>query len=120
MRFLIRDRGSNFTRSFDAVFEAAGTRIPRCAVQVPRMNGICERLAGTLRREMLDHVLILGEAHLRSVLAEYRRTAPSRHTQPLLAFSSGFCSPRSGLPGTASPTPPPTSRTRCCVRAAPG
>lgn len=72
MRFLIRDRGSNFTRSFDAVFEAAGTRIPRCAVQVPRMNGICERLAGTLRREMLDHVLILGEAHLRSVLAEYQ------------------------------------------------
>ena len=72
MRFLIRDRGSNFTRSFDAVFEAAGTRIPRCAVQVPRMNGICERLASTLRREMLDHVLILGEAHLRSVLAEYQ------------------------------------------------
>ena len=72
MRFLIRDRGSNFTRSFDAVFEAAGTRILRCAVQVPRMNAICERLAGTLRREMLDHVLILGEAHLRSVLAEYQ------------------------------------------------
>src|SRR5260221_1027757 len=72
MRFLIRDRGSNFTRSFDAVFEAAGTRIVRCAFQAPRMNAICERLAGTLRREMLDRVLILGEAHLRSVLAEYQ------------------------------------------------
>jgi len=47
MRFLIRDRGSNFTRSFDAVFEAAGTRILRCAVQAPRMNAICERLVGT-------------------------------------------------------------------------
>ena len=54
MRFLIRDRGSNFTRSFDAVFEAAGTRILRCAVQAPRMNAICERLVGTLRRETLD------------------------------------------------------------------
>src|ERR1017187_4000962 len=72
IRFLIRDRGSNFTASFDAVFQAAGTRIVRTAVQAPRMNAICERLVGTLRRELLDRVLILGEAHLRAVLAEYQ------------------------------------------------
>jgi putative transposase len=71
-RFLIRDRGLNFTSSFDAVFQAAGTRILRTAVQAPRMNAICERLAGTLRRELLDRVLILGEGHLRAVLAEYQ------------------------------------------------
>jgi putative transposase len=71
-RFLIRDRGSNFTRSFDAVFQATGTTILRTAVQAPRMNAICERLAGTLRRELLDRSLILGEAHLRAVLAEYQ------------------------------------------------
>jgi putative transposase len=46
IRFLIRDRGSNFTASFDAVFQAAGTRILRTAVQAPRMNAICERLVG--------------------------------------------------------------------------
>ena len=72
IRFLIRDRGSNFTSSFDAVFQAAGTRILRTAVQAPRMNAICERLVGTLRRELLDRVLILGEVHLRAVLDEYQ------------------------------------------------
>ena len=45
-RFLIRDRGSNFTASFDAVFQAIGGRILLTAVQAPRMNAICERLAG--------------------------------------------------------------------------
>ena len=72
IKFLIRDRGSNFTASFDAVFEATGARILRSAVQAPRMNAICERLVGTLRRELLDRVLILGEAHLRAVLTEYQ------------------------------------------------
>ena len=72
IRFLIRDRGSNFTASFDAVFHATGTKILRTAVQAPRMNAICERLVGTLRRELLDRLLILGEGHLRAVLAEYQ------------------------------------------------
>jgi hypothetical protein len=45
IRFLIRDRGSNFTTSFDAVFQAIGARILPTAVQAPRMNAICERLA---------------------------------------------------------------------------
>ena len=72
IKFLIRDRGSNFTASFDAVFQATGARILRTAVQAPRMNATCERLVGTLRRELPDRMLILGEAHLRIVLAEYQ------------------------------------------------
>jgi putative transposase len=72
IKFLIRDRGSNFTRSFDAVFQATGARILRTAVHAPRMNTTCERLVGTLRRELLDHVLILGDGHLRAVLTEYQ------------------------------------------------
>jgi putative transposase len=71
-RFLSRDRGSKFTRSFDAVFQAAGATIVRTAVQAPRMSAICERLIGTLRRELLDRILILNQAHLRAVLAGYQ------------------------------------------------
>ncbi len=71
-KFLIRDRGSNFTASFNAVFQASGTRILRTVVQAPRMNAICERLVGTLCRELLDRVLIIGERHLQAVLTEYQ------------------------------------------------
>ena len=52
--------------------QAAGTTILRTAVQAPRMNAICERLIGTLRHEILDRALILGQEHLRAVLAEYQ------------------------------------------------
>lgn len=71
MKFLIRDRGGNFTTAFDAIFEGSGLRILRSPPQAPRANAICERLIGTLRREVLDHILILGQAHLHAVLAEY-------------------------------------------------
>ena len=72
IKFLLRDRRSNFTASFDSVFQATGARILRAAVQAPRMNATCERLVGTLRRELLDRVLILGERHLSAVLTEYQ------------------------------------------------
>jgi hypothetical protein len=71
-RSLIRDRGPDFTTSFDAVFQATGTTSVRTAVQAPRMNAICERLTGTLRRELPGRTLILDQAHLRAVLAEYQ------------------------------------------------
>jgi transposase InsO family protein len=70
-RFLIRDRDGKFTTAFDDVFAGNGTRVIRTPVRSPRANSFAERFVGTLRRECLDHVLILGEQHLRSVLAEY-------------------------------------------------
>jgi len=73
VKFLIRDRASQFTSSFDAVFTAEGIRILASPPQAPRANAICERLVGTLRRELLDRVLIINEHHLRRALAEYLR-----------------------------------------------
>ncbi len=73
LRFLIRDRDSKFTTAFDGVFAGNGTRVIRTPVRSPRANSYAERFVGTLRRECLDHVLILGEQHLREVLPEYAR-----------------------------------------------
>jgi putative transposase len=57
-RFMIRDRGSNFTAAFDAVLADAGVRTVLCNVRTPRMNAIAERWIGGCRRELLDRTLI--------------------------------------------------------------
>src|SRR5712691_9993756 len=71
VKFLIRDRAGQFTSPFDAVFTAEGIRILASPPQAPRANAICERIIGTLRRELFDRLLIVNEHHLRRVLTEY-------------------------------------------------
>jgi transposase InsO family protein len=72
-RFLVRDRAGQFTDAFDAVLAAAAIEAVKIPPRSPRANSYAERFVGTLRRECLDHVLILGEQHLRQVLDEYAR-----------------------------------------------
>lgn len=72
LRFLLRDRDSKYGEAIDAVFEAEELHVIKSAPQAPRMNAHCERIIGSIRREVLDHVLIMGEAHARQVLAAYR------------------------------------------------
>ena len=69
--YLIRDRDSRFTTAFDTIFETEGIQILRSPVRAPRANAICERMIGTLRRELLDHILILHEQHARAVVTEW-------------------------------------------------
>ena len=71
IRFLIRDRDRKFTTSFDAVFEAQGTKIVRTPIQVPEANGIAERFVRTVRSECLDWLLILNARHLERTLTAF-------------------------------------------------
>jgi putative transposase len=68
-RFLIRDNDRKYGSSFKRV--AAGIDVLKTPYRAPQANAICERFLGSLRRECLDHVLILSERHLHRVVKEY-------------------------------------------------
>ena len=64
VKFVLHDRDATFHEGFDAVFTAAGLRIVRSGVRMPRMNSIMERWIGGCRRELLDRTLIWNLPHL--------------------------------------------------------
>jgi putative transposase len=71
VKFMIRDRGSNFTAAFDVVLADAGIRTVPCNIRTPRMNAIAERWIGGCRRELLDRTLIWNQAHPWRILSDY-------------------------------------------------
>ncbi len=70
-RFLIHDRDGKYGAAFGRVAAASGIAVLRTPLRAPRANAVCARFLGSVRRECVDHVLLLGERHLRRVLAEY-------------------------------------------------
>jgi len=81
-RFLIHDRDTKFTASFDEVFRSEGAGILLTPSRAPNANAFCERWVGTVRAECLDWTLILGRRHLERVLrtyiAHYNEARPHR------------------------------------------
>src|SRR5260221_13427596 len=87
-RFLVRDRAGQFTASFDAVLADAGIEAVKIPPRSPRANAYAERFVLTARTEVTDRMLIFGQRHLRTILAEYeahyngRRPHPSQPQPP--------------------------------------
>jgi putative transposase len=105
VKFMIGDRGSNFTAAVGAILADAGVRTVLCNVRTPRMNAIAERWTGGCRREVLDRTLVWNQAHLRRILREYE-IHHNRHR------------PHRSLHGAAplKPLPEPVDLGRCRVR----
>ena len=96
--FVIRDRDSTVTRMFDAVFSSESIHILRPPVQAPRANAIAERWIATVRRALLDRVLILNRRPLETVLAEYVAHVNDHHPHRTLNHAA----PLRPLPSPAS------------------
>jgi len=70
-RLLIRDNDSAYGPAFARVAAASGIEVVRTAYRAPKENAVCERFLGSVRRECLAHLLVLGETHLRRILRAY-------------------------------------------------
>jgi len=97
-QYLIRDNDAKYGPRFDAVATGTGIALLRTPIRAPRANAICERLIGSVRRECLDHILLVSEAHLRRVLNEYVRYF--NHSRPHQGLRQ--CVPEPGEHGEAS------------------
>jgi len=72
-RYMIRDRDQVYGAAAMRRLRAMGIRDKPIAPGSPWQNGFAERLIGSIRRECVDHIVVLGEAHLRRILKSYAR-----------------------------------------------
>jgi len=94
-KYLIHDRDSIFARHLDESIRALGLEVLLSPFATPKANAICERLIGTIRRECLDWMIPLSEAHLRSILREW--VAHYNGGRPHSALGPGIPGPPAAL-----------------------
>ena len=83
VKFLIRDRDTKFTATFDEVFAAEGIEVIRTPVRSPRANAFAERFVGTVRRECLDLVTHDNQHRPHRSLAQRAPLALERARSPI-------------------------------------
>ena len=93
-RFLVRDRAGQFTPAFDAVLAGAGIEVVKIPPRSPKANAYAERFVLTARKEVTDRMLIFGERHLRTILAQYEAHYNGRRPHR----SRQLCPPRPDHP----------------------
>ena len=93
-RFLVRDRAGQFTSAFDAVLAGAGIEVVKIPPRSPKANAHAERFVLTARKEVTDRMLIFGERHLRTILAQYEAHYNGRRPHR----SRQLCPPRPDHP----------------------
>lgn len=96
-RFLIYDNDGKYGDRFERIAAGTGSEVIHTTVGAPKANAVCERFIGSVRREMLDHILILSERHLRRKVAAYVRYF--NHARPHQGINGQ-------IPIPASPPPP--------------
>jgi transposase InsO family protein len=94
VKYLIRDRDSRYTASFDAVLADSGIATIMTGIRVPRMNAIMERWIRTCRTELLDRTLIVNQIHLLHALREFEAFYNDHRTHRALHAAA----PRRQLP----------------------
>ena len=93
-RFLVRDRAGQLTSAFDAVLAGAGIEVVKIPPRSPKANAYAERFVLTARKEVTDRMLIFGEWHLRTILAQYEAHYNGRRPHR----SRQLCPPRPDHP----------------------
>ena len=96
VRFLLHDRDTKFSGSFDELIRSEGVRVIKTPVRAPQANAVAERWVRSVRNECLDHVLVCGRRHLEQILRGYvaHFNAERPHRSLALAPPAGSPQPR--------------------------
>jgi hypothetical protein len=116
-RYVILDRDAKFDGDVITFLQATGLKPKRTSAQAPWQNRLAERWVGSCRREILDHIIVLNEEHLRRLLREY--VNPSRRSHSRCAgegHSQPPASPGKAIVNSKRDLPAPAGRTASSVR----